>query len=166
MYYKITNKESEICKKLYEFRSNEIEINKRNKQKVEEKVPGYSKMFGVTSQQTFHRTWQYEGFVFANPENLCGKTWVQHKEHSEVFVPNSRTKLGKEMSKYLKGLECSSVFSLMDILDPEDKFNPGIFTIPFLEIKGDTLLLYLDDKFNPTDENFIEITRKEFESYE
>ena len=41
----------------------------------------------------------------------------------------------------------------------------GRFHFPFVEIIDKILILYLDDKMEPTDPNVIEITKKEFHEY-
>lgn len=161
MYYKIENKESEIYKTLRAFRQNEIDINKRNRKAVEDKIPyKWTRFLGYFGQQSFGRVTTYSGFQFEEPEKVDLKVWKQDKDNPKCFTPNKRTKAGREMYDFLNELESSSMFELNRIIG----FEPnGRFTIPFLDICGDVLILYLDNKFEPKDESIIEITSKEFE---
>ena len=90
------------------------------------------------------------------------KIWKKHKDYPDCFEPNRKTKLGREMAEFLSnGLKGSRFDKPLDILGLETN---GRFTFPYVEIFGDIILIYLDDNMNPTDENVIEITKREFES--
>ena len=161
MYYKITNKESDVYKKLHELRTKEIAIGERNKKAIIDKIPYKWKNFvGIIGQQSFNRVTQYFAFKFEEPEKVDMGVWKKHKEYPECFVPDNRRKGGKEMQKFIDNLEKSSFFELEEIIGTD---HIGRFTLPFLEIAGDILILYLDEKFEPKGDEFIEITSKEFE---
>lgn len=158
MYYKIINKESEIYKKLYELRSKELQIQSENKELVMAKVGEYKKVWGVTGQRHHGRVTKYIGFVF-DPQKVNEYTWKKIDEENNVFVPNKKTKSGREMAKFLDGLQESSFLEIFEIFGfPLE----GKFALPYLEIVGDVIILFLDHKHEPNDDNVIEITKKEF----
>jgi hypothetical protein len=163
MYYKITNKESKVYQDLHAQRTKEIEIESENERLVQEKiVHEYKGFLGRHGQQTFSRTSEYHGFSFKNPAELDPKIWVKDKKHSNVYVPNTRTKKGREMKEFLlnglKGSRFDIVFQLVGI-----KKHNSRFTFPFMEIVGDVILLYMDDNHEPLVDDVIEITSKEFD---
>jgi hypothetical protein len=162
MYYKIENKECEIYKKLHLMRTEEIQIGKENEKTLDEKIGlKFETYLGHHGQQNFRRTTQYIGFEFTEPEKVDMKLWQKHKEHSGIFIPNKRTKAGRDMAEFLaNGLKSSHYKKPIQILGlPEQRR----FTIPFVEIVGDLILIYLDNNSEPKDENIIEITKREFE---
>jgi hypothetical protein len=163
MYYKITNKECEVYKKLHEMRTKEIQYSKENWEAIEDKAGvKFTKFFGYHGQQTFGRVPEYMGFVFDSPELLTPKIWVREPNNEGVFIPNKRTKLGREMSNFLlNGLKKSYWGKPLEILGLE-RIN-GRFTFPYVEIVGEIIIIYLDEQHQPKDENIIEITKKEFE---
>lgn len=162
MYYKIENKDSKIYKKLHELRLNEIRIEKDNLAKVKERIGhSFSNFLGHHGQQNLHRTTQYIGFVFDNPEELDSKVWKKHKDVDDVYVPNRRSKLGKEIEEFLRnGLEGSMYVTVFEILEVEDIY--GSFMFPFVEIVEDNIYILLDSKQEPKSEDVIEITKREF----
>lgn len=162
MYYKIENKDCKVYKELYEMRTKELEISEENKKAIEEKtVLTFESFLGKSGQQNFRRVTQYSGFLFNEPEKVDLKIWKKHKDYPDCFEPNKRTKIGREMAEFLSnGLKGSRFNKPLDILGL--KAN-GRFTFPYVEIFGDIILIYLDDNMNPTDENVIEITKREFE---
>lgn len=91
------------------------------------------------------------------------KVWVKHKIHTDIFIPNKRTKLGREMDEFLRnGLKASYYYKPLEILGLP---HLNRFSYPYVEIVGDLILIYLDEKYEPKDENLIEITKREFDSY-
>jgi len=161
MYYKIVNKESEAYKRLHEMRTKELQIEKDNASAIEEKTGLKFKTFlGHNSQQNFYRVPQYSGFKFTEPEKVDTKVWKQDSEHKDIFVPDRKTKIGREMSEFLSnGLKGSNYGNVFEILSIN---RPIRFTFPFVEIYGDIIGLFLGDEQQPSDENIIEITSKEF----
>ena len=161
MYYKITNKESEVYKKLHELRTKELQIQKDNDKAIEEKTGLKFKTFlGDSGQQNFRRVRQYRGFKFTTPDKVDLKIWKTDSEHKEIFVPNRKTKLGREMAEFLlNGLKGSRYDKVFDILKLEHLRK---FTFPYVEISNEVILIFLSDKQEPKDSNVIEITKKEF----
>ena len=162
MYYKIENKDSKVYKELHELRTRELRIEEENLKAIEKETDlQFDEFFGSTGQENFRRVSTYVGFKFTEPEKVDRKIWKRHPTQSRFYVPNKRTKLGKEMSAFLSyGISSSRYSHVWDILDLDhlDKF-----TFPFVEIVGDLILLHLDDKQDPKDENVIEITKKGFD---
>jgi len=161
MYYKIENKECEVYKKLHEMRAEELKMEEENRQLINEKTGlKWEKFLGHKGQQDFNRVTSYVGFVFTEPEKADSKIWKQHAKYKEAFIPNKRTKLGREMSDFLnnglKGHRFLDVFDHLGIEYPNSKF-----TFPYVEICGDVIVLFIDEKSKITDENIIEITSKE-----
>lgn len=163
MYYKIENKECEVYQKLRKMRAEEIQIGKDNEKAIEEKTGlKFESFLGRSGQQNFCRTPQYRGFQFTEPEKVDLKIWKQDKKRPEIFVPNKRTKLGREMDEFLvDGLKSSLYSRPFDILGiPETN---GRFTFPFVEVVNDIVLIFLGSESpEPQDENVIEITKREF----
>lgn len=162
MYYKIVNKESEVYQKLHAMRSEELQFEKDNVKAIEEKTGHkWTTFFGREGQQTFGRVNEYAGFVFTEPEKVDPIIWKKHPEHNKTFIPNPKTKAGREMKKFLnnelKGNWFGKVYDKLGVSRPM-----GRFTFPYVEICGETIVMYFDDKIEFTDENIIEITKTEF----
>jgi len=162
MYYKIENKECEVYKKLHELRTYEKQIEKENIEAIIEKVGLEWEMeFGHTGQQNFRRVSSLMGFGFLEPEKVDLKTWKRHKEHQDIFIPNTRTKSGREMQEFLSnGLKKSRYDKVLKILKLEELRK---FTFPFVEIvKNENIIIFLGDAHEPKDKNVVEITKREF----
>ena len=165
MYYKIINKESGVYQQLHELRTEEQKIEDENKEAVKNIVGrDWDNFLGQAGQQNYWRVTQYTGFEFKHPDRLPQKTWKQHKEYQEIYIPDNRTRNGKMIKKFLDELPHSSITRVFSILGCE---LAGRFTFPFVEIgKGGTIVFYMSDRFNETLKNnkdIIEITSKEFE---
>lgn len=166
MYYKVINKESEIYKQLFEQRTLELQYEEENKKAIEEKAGSkWTSIYATSPQSSPNRVTDYSGFIFTNPEKLDAKAWKIHKEHTDppLFVPNAKTKVGREMRDFLnhelKGIMFTKIFEIIGF----ENYH-GRFTMPFLDIEGDVILLYIDERFTPTKPEIIEITRIEFET--
>lgn len=161
MYYKIENQNSELYKALRTQREKEIENDKRNRELIAEKIPQeWEGFFGREGQQTFNRTSVYRGFKFKNPNNLPKGVWVEKKGYPGIYIPNKRTKGGKEMDEFLDdlgGFRFTLIFEILGLGDPI-----GTFSFPFVEIVDDTIIIMMDDQFELKGEGLIEITRTEF----
>jgi hypothetical protein len=165
MYYKIENIDCEVYMQLYNLRTTELDYEKKNLRLVEEKTGlKFKNTFGIHGQLNYNRVSIFMGFEFEEPEKVDLKIWKQHKEHQSIFVPNNRTKLGREMEDFLRyKLNKSNYWTVLKILKLEDlrKFN-----FPFIEILQDgIIIMYLGDAHEPKDENIIEITKREFNSF-
>lgn len=162
MYYKITNKESEVYQKLHEMRTKELKIESDNKVAIKEKIGlDFTGFLGYPGQQNLCRVSQYSGFKFNEPEKADPKIWQEHKQFTGYYIPNKRTKLGREMEEFLSMNLGSSCFTNpLDILQLEPS---GRFSFPFVEIVNDTIILFIDISIGVIkDENVIEITSREF----
>ena len=158
MYYKVENINSEIYKKLKTLREKELQIEENNKKAIKEKIPHkWSNFFGYNGQQHSSRVNEYMGFVFKEDSEISEKIWKRHKEYNDVFVPNKRTKLGKQMYKFLtEELEKSCFIDVFGILNHS---YIGKFVYPFVEIVDNKILLMVGEDIE--DENVIEITKNE-----
>lgn len=164
MYYKIENKESDVYVKLHDMRTKELQIEKDNEKAIEEKTGlKWNTFLGYPGQQNFRRTTQFSGFKFTEPEKVDLKIWKEHSEHKGYFIPNRRTKIGREMSEFLwNGLKGSRYDILFEILGIK---HARSFVFPFVEIGNDDIIvIYLHKEYQLDNENIIEITKKEFEA--
>ena len=162
MYYKIVNKDSEIYQKLFDLRQKEYQINEENLKEIKEKIGlKFDSYFGHNQNSSFIRTKRYIGFVFKEPEKVNLKIWKKYDKDEKTFIPNKRTKLGREMFNFLENLKISTFTEVTDILGID--ILSIRFTYPIMEIYDDIILLYLDGFQQVNDENIIEITSKEFQ---
>lgn len=161
MYYKIENQECEVYKKLHELRTKELQIEADNINSIKERTGlDYETYLGHSGQQNFCRVTQYVGFKFKEPNKVNLKIWQKHKEHIDIFVPNRKTKLGREMWDFLNnGLKSSFYRRVFEILNVPVR---GSFTFPYLEIVNDTIVIFLGQNQEPSNPNVIEITKREF----
>ena len=167
MYFKITDKESETYKKLYELRSEELKMEADNEAAVKKLIgDDWTTFLGYPGQQNFGRVTLYEGFEFKHPENLPPKTWKLDKKHGDkgIYVPDSRTKHGREIKEALNNLPTSSVKKVFSILGCE---LSGRFTFPYVEICKDGAIVFLmSDRYSKDIRKFpeiVEITGREFD---
>lgn len=162
MYYKIENKDCEVYKKLYELRTNELQIEKENIKLIEQKTGlTWKNYFGHGGQQNFRRVTSYTGFAFNEVEKINFKIWKKHKDFDNVFIPNNKFNKGKQMSNFLNnGLKGSNFMTVLDILKIE--FPHSRFTFPYVEINNDIILMFLDEIIEINNKDIIEITKKEF----
>lgn len=160
MYYKIVNADCDVYKKLHAMRTQELSWEDENKKAIEDKTGmTWDVSFGHRGQQTFNRVSNYIGFEFKEKEKISSNIWKQHSEHESIYVPNKRTKAGKEMAEFLRTLKGHWFGVVFDCLGVDDQL--GKFCFPYVEICGDVLVLFLDDKYENKDANVIEITSVE-----
>ena len=166
MYYKIIDKESGLYKKLHELRTKELKIEEGNKKLVKEIVgDDWNWFIGRSGQQNFERCTHFSGFQFRHPENLPPKTWVLDKEFGKdgVYVPNRRTKAGREILEKLNNMPHSSIIRVFEILECE---MSGRFIFPFVEIcEGGEIVIYMSDRYDLESKfkEVIEVTKREAE---
>jgi len=161
MYYKIENKECKVYKELHSLRTKELQMKKDNETAIQEKTGLKFKTYlGDSGQQNFRRVPQYTGFKFTNPEKVDLTIWKTDSEYKDIYVPNKKTKSGREMAEFLlNGLKGSRYDSVYTILKIE---HGRRFSFPFVTIVNDLILIWLNDKDEPKDKNLIEITKREF----
>lgn len=165
MYYKITDKSSEVYKKLRDMREKELQVECDNLKKVEELI-GFKvgKFIGRLQQNTFDRITQYSGFQFPESITPDSKKWKKSDKFDDAYVPNRRTKAGKELYKSLHSLKSvSSTWKLWECVGTGSVY--GKFHFPKLHLSGDIVLFYLDDQQEPKGDGIIEITRTEYLSH-
>lgn len=163
MYFKITNKESEIYKRLHEQRTKEIDAENENRKIVEQKVVyPFTEFLGHHGQQNFRRVTIYSGFKFDLDEtNINPKIWRRDSEVKSCFVPNRRFKLGREISDLLSnGLNGFRFDIIFEIFGIE---HPKTFKFPFMEICPDgDLVVYFGEDYDFNSPDITEITKTEF----
>jgi hypothetical protein len=159
MYFKITNKDSEVYKLLHALRTDELRMDKENIEAINART-GLKWNSAITfhGQQNVHRTTRYLGFKFTEPEKVDLKIWKADVKNHDCFVPYLKSRKGRDMRDFLINMECSFYGKVFKILKVKHAFK---FTFPYVEIVDDILLIYLKDE-EPKDENLIEITTLEF----
>lgn len=163
MFYKIIKKSSIIYKRLRSIRENELRIERENRIKVEAML-GFpiTKFVGRYQQATFERVTTYSGFIFPDGMTPDPKAWRPSKEYRNVYVPNQRTKEGRNIVKVLRSLETSvSPLDIWEILGVEN-YN-GSFNFPRIYLCGNILLVYIDEQQTPNNPDLVEITKTEFD---
>lgn len=154
------NKESDIYKVLHKQRTKELAAKKENNKILKELIPYKWEQYLGWKDNSFGRIPAYFGFKFENLEEIDKNIWKQDKNNPAYYVPNKRTKAGKEMAVKLDRLKRFSFYRIWEMLEISNE--TGSKSVPFLEIAGDILLLFLDDSQNPKDQNVVEITKREF----
>ena len=163
MFYKIENKDCKVYQDLKALLDKEKSYNEYNRKVAEEVTKGleWHKFVGQGTQCSFYRVRFYWGFVFTQPEKLNPKEWMPYKQMPGSFIPNKRTKAGKDIQERLNKQKRSDLFCLEKILNISFLGRES-FKFPQIFLKNDVIVMFLDEKHNPTDENIIEITSKEF----
>lgn len=161
MYYKITNTESKVYKDLHKLRAHELKIDAENKKAVIKKVElKWQKYLGCAGQQNLWRVTRYDGFLFEEPEKVDLKIWQPHSDHKDTYVPNRKTKAGREMYEFLhNGLKNSFYQKVFDILKVE---HGNRFRFPYVHVAKNAIVIFLDGCDEPKNKDVIEITGKEF----
>lgn len=146
MIFKFTDLENKVTKSLISFRNKEVDINESNAKAVPKLVKAsYDGVYGNGSQQSCVRTNTYKGFKFTEPDTIDPKVFKQKDIDGEsVFMPNARTKVGREMKNALNNLPCTTVFNLFDLILC---VTPYAFTYPYLELFNGILYLFVDDNW-------------------
>jgi hypothetical protein len=146
MYYKVTNTESELYKKLHELRSKELAWEEENIKAIEEKSGHtWDRFIGHHQQTGLNRTTDYSAFEFNDGKPVDKNVWRNCKNDPTFYEPNTRTKAGRDMKEFLEGrtLKKQSFHVIDDALGLTYLY--GRFSIPYLEIEGPIIKLFLDD---------------------
>ena len=165
MFYKINNKDSKIYKDLIDLNNKEKEIEVFNKNLINEITDGldYDSFKGYNRQVNFGRVLRVEAFRFTETDKVDTNKWKPLKDNNQYYIPNKRTKIGKEIANKLSQQRQSSVFHLFDILGVD---SPCQFKFPQFFVLDNIIILYLDDRFDMIqNQDVIEITRTEFEQH-
>ena len=164
MFYKIIDGKSKTYQKLVELNDNEKEIENLNKKLIEEITDGleWDSFKGYDRQINLGRVLRVEAFHFTEPDKVDANKWKPLKENSEYYVPNKRTKVGKELAAKLNQQKQSSVYKVFDILNLD---IPNQFRFPQFFVLDDIIVLYLDERFEIHNPDVVEITKTEFEQH-
>lgn len=165
IFYKVTDKDSDLYKKCSEFLQREAELRKAQKEAIEARVPKFKKYRGTKG---FNRIVTYIGFVFDEPEKLDPKVWKTELVGGErLSKPNKRTKRGKDMSHFLHSFETTNCWDVDRLLHIEKQILNGQFYPSDLFKHNDTIYIHLDAQYRKTfeqeNEGVIEITLGEIE---
>lgn len=166
MYYKITNTDSVVYQKLHALRSQELQFEKDNIKAIEEKTGmTWTNSFGNHGQQTFRRVTSYMGFEFDQDVKLVDPKmiiWKPFKDDPKISVPNRRTVMGRAMQEFLNnGLKGGRYDNVLHALNLNADLRR--FSFPYVEIlTNKTIIVFLDDQYDPKITDLIEITRTEF----
>lgn len=162
IFYKITNIECGIYCKLKAQREKELKAIKENKEFLERNIPYKYKRYCGYTDQGARRIPIAVGFYFLHPEEVDTKVWREDAKRAGLYFPNKRTKAGRDMQAVI---DCQRGFSGFKLLDMLGIDYYGEFSCPQMWVEKGVVLIALDDKHQPKDENLIEITRNELESY-
>jgi len=161
IFYRITNTECEIYRRLKDQRKEELKAAEENKEFLKKNIPyKYERYCGYTDQGA-RRIPIAIGFYFLHPEEVDAKVWREDSKRAGLYFPNKRTKAGRNMQTLIDHQRGFSGFKLLDMLGID---YYGEFSCPKMWVKKEIVLIALDDNHHPTDKNLIEITRKELES--
>lgn len=161
MFYKLTDTNNDVFKALADIRAIEREIEARNFNAIKENkdIPEWRRFIGNQGQQNVLRVTQYCGFEFKFPKLVNKKIWCVDRQNKTVYRPNMRTKEGKAMREWLNHLLHGDLTAVLSVLGiPFDAY----IVPPFVEVFGEVILVWTDDKHRPTREGFVEITEEEF----
>lgn len=162
MFYKITNTQCDIYRKLKSQRKEELKVTEENKEFLKKNIPyKYKRYYGYAAQGA-RRIPIAIGFYFLHPKEVDTKVWREDTKRAGLYFPNKRTKKGRDMQELIERQRGFSGFKLLDMLGID---YHGEFYCPQMWVEKGIVLLSLDDNHQPKDENIIEITRKELESY-
>lgn len=163
IYYKVENKDSALYKKAKEFLAMEEKLRETQREAIESKVPKFSKYKG---RKGFNRIVRYLGFVFDDKESIDPKVWKTKEENGEMLsTPNLRTKVGREMDKFLGSFKRTNVWDADKLLAIDGKSAYGRFYPANLFKFNDCIYIIIDsqfrDVFEKNNADIIEITNGE-----
>lgn len=148
MYYKITDKQSEVYNQFKELLDWEREIKQENERNLIKKAGSdFRAYMGTPAPHHDSRVTRFSGFEFTEPDKLNPKAWKPDKDNPDIMVPNRRTKAGKEMDRFLSGmsgeLKQSHFGKIYDILGLSRP--TGRFKLPQVGLgKEDEILIAID----------------------
>ena len=162
IYYKIINTECDIYKFLKDQLQKEEEANVFNNKLIEDNIPYTFYKYRGTQRHGAYRVKYIMGFFFHDPEQVDLKAWKEDKNCIGLFTPNLKTKAGKHFANILKQQKGFRVYDIWTKLGLD---YIGSYSCPYIEIKDGVILLGLDDAHRLKNEDLIEITLSEVESY-
>lgn len=163
IYYKVENKDSALYKRANEFLTMEEKLREIQRNAIESKVPKFSK---YKARKGFNRIVRYTGFVFDDKENIDPKVWKTKEENGEMLsTPNLRTKVGREMDKFLGSFKRTSIWDVDRLLAIDEKSLCGEFYPANLFVFNECIFIIIDsqfrDVFEKNNTDIIEITNGE-----
>lgn len=164
-YYKVEDVDSDLFKKASEFLDMEEELINTQKQAIEKKVPEFSCYKG---SRGFERVIRYIGFVFDDQENIDKKVWKTKEVDGKMLsVPNTRTKVGKEMKEFLGSFKRTTCWDVDRLLSIDKTSIYGEFYPANLFKNNGIVYILIDsqyrDIFEQENVGFKEITYGEME---
>ena len=163
IYYKVENKDSALFKRANEFLAMEEKLREIQRRTIESELPKFSKYKG---KKGFNRIVRYTGFVFDDKESIDHKVWKTKEENGEMLsTPNIRTKVGKEMNKFLMSFKRTTVWDVDRLLAIDKDAIYGSFYQANLFEFNECLYIIIDsqfrDVFEKNNTDIIEITNGE-----
>ena len=163
IYYKVENKDNDLFKRANVFLAMEENLREIQKKIIESQLPKFSKYKG---EKGFNRIVQYTGFVFDDKESIDHKVWKTKEENGEMLsTPNLRTKVGKEMNKFLMSFKRTTVWDVDRLLAIDKDTIYGSFYQANLFEFNECLYIIIDsqfrDVFEKNNTDIIEITNGE-----
>ena len=163
IYYKVDNKDSDLFKNASEFLAMEEKLRETQRRTIESELPKFSK---YKCKKGFNRIVLYTGFVFDDKESIDPKVWKTKEENGEMLsTPNLRTKVGKEMNKFLRSFKRTTVWDVDRLLAIDKDTIYGSFYQANLFEFNECLYIIIDsqfrDVFEKNNTDIIEITNGE-----
>ena len=163
LYYKVENKDCDLFKRANEFLAMEEKLRETQRKTIESQLPKFSKYKG---RKGFNRIVQYTGFVFDDKESIDPKVWKTKEEDGKMIsTPNLRTKVGKEMDKFLRSFKGTNVWDVDRLLAIDGKSIYGSFYPANLFRFNECIYILIDsqfrDVFEKNNTDIIEITNGE-----
>ena len=157
-FWKITDEQT--FKNAKEFIDNCNKLQKKNEKQLKEIVPfEWNQYMGHGKGSGFNLLVDYDGFVPKDKSITKLDGWKTDKKYNIVFIPDLRTKKGKEIKEKLKNLNkvwFKDVFTAID-LKQEDLRR---FTVPYLFLSTDKKEIFLktSDEQKVDKKRFEEVT--------
>lgn len=155
MFFKITKQNADLYNKLNDILIEAEEKKIEDEKLLSEAIP-YKRgeiYYGSRAWQGFSINIQYKGLSFEDGQDIDPKVWINKGQY---YIPNSRTKKGKEMRNILYKTGDTLVFKILDLILPE---IIGRFTIPRVYHGNECLVVYVgEDERKHVAESLEEIT--------
>lgn len=161
MYYKVSEG-SETHIKLHKLLAR-LKAIKQAKLEMAKEITGSDDPKLMVSGSNFDLTATVFGLAFdKKPEGWLNKTVV---DGTDVYRPDNRTKIGKEISKRFNSFENIPVFKLNAIISSVPVSKQGFYFPGIKQQKGVFLIAVLEEAFNEgfkPHPDLIEITHSEY----
>lgn len=160
VYYKVTDTECDLYKKLSEFLAMEEELRKTQREAVEARVPKFTSYIRVRG---FNRIIRYKGFVFDNIDDIDPKVWTTKRVDGKMCsTPNKRTKAGKAMDQFLRKFKRTTCWDVDRLLNIDMQSIFGSFYPSDIFKYKDCIYILIDTRerwmFKENNPDAVEIT--------